>query len=805
MLRNYLKTALRNLSRHPFYTFINLFGLAIGMAAGFMILQYVQYDLSYDRFFDNKENIYRVKTNSFSQGELTEEWAAGIAGVGVRMKEYFPEVLDYVIMTPSNAQVSFKDKHLEPKYAYYASENFFQVFSVPLVSGVDSVILKEPFTVVVSETFAESMFGAGNPVGKILKQNDSRDFKITGVFEDLPDQSHMKFDLLYSYESVIAIDGHEASKYSWQWYGFLNYVVLGEGSDPDELTKKFPEFIRASIGDELTQIGQDISFELQPLQKIHLISNFRFEIKPTADSKTIYFLLVIGILVLCIAWINYINLTTARSLSRAREVGIRKVMGSHKGQLVKQFMLESFSLNLIAFFLAGMIILIVFPFFNDLVGRNSAYTWPDSPYFWGGIAGTFFLGIVLSGFYPAMAMSQLKPVSVLKGKYSGNIGSNLLRKGLVVFQFLVSMTLITGTYVVNNQMAFLFSQPLGMTVNQSLIVKAPIFPNDSIFNVGNDVFKTGLGSNSVVSGVTISTAIPGRIPIWTIGGTRLLGQPEREQKDFGIIGCDDQFIDFYEMEIIAGRAFDKSFGVEEKNVILNEAAVNSLGNTDYEDVVGKKILLYEDTVNVVGVVKNFRQESPKDAFSPLILWYFKNPPPPTFYSIDINTIDISNSVSSVNQNFEEAFGDKTFDFFFHDEYYNQQYEAEMKFRSLFGLFAGLSIVVASLGLLGLASVITNMRSKELGIRKVHGASIQNLWVLLSSDFLKLVGFAIFISIPLSWTIMNNWLENFARRVDMGFDTYILPALLLVVISILTVSYHTIKAAFVNPIITLRHE
>ncbi len=802
MIRNYLTVALRNFKRHPLYSAINVLGLAIGMAAGFIILQYVYYELSYDSFFENKENIYRVQTNRYNKGELTTQWAAGCAGVGLHMQEDFPEVLEFVNLHSSGASISYNKVYYELESSYYAGASFFEVFSIPLLKGVDSLVLKEPFTVVLSQSLAQKMFGAEDPLGKVIIQGDDREFKVTGVYADFPEQSHMDFDLLYSFESYVALTSENA-RTAWQWDGFLNYVVLDPRADVEQLAAKFPAFVERRAGEELARWDAGMEFVLQPLPKIHLTSNYRSEIKATGNEKTTHFLLIIGMFVMFIAWINYINLTTARSMSRAREVGVRKVLGSLRSQLVRQFMTESFLINLLSFVLAGLMVLVAFPHFNNFVGRASAYSWPQDPLFWMGLTGMFLLGVFLSGFYPAMVLARFKPVTVLRGKFTDSQGGNYLRKGLVTFQFLASIVLITGTYVVSRQMNHLQSQDLGVKIDQTLVVETPNYRSDSVLAQRDDVFRDLLGRESFVGKVATSSAVPGRTPNWNAGGIRLLTQTDQESNQYRVVGSDDGFIDFYGLEVIAGRAFDRNFGTEESNVLLNESAMRRMGFSDPEEILNRKILFWGDTFAIVGIVKDYRQESPKQAYDALVFRYF--PAPSGYYSIDIQSANMRESVASIERHWDRTFDNKLFNYFFLDDHYNEQYKAEVQFGSIFGLFSGLAIFVACLGLFGLASYMTGLRTKEVGVRKILGASVQNLWMLLTTDFMKLVGLAILLSLPISWFIMQRWLEGFAVRIEMSLLLFVWPVVLLILISVLTVSYHTLRTAMVDLAITLRDE
>ncbi len=802
MLKNHLRIALRNLRKNSFYSFLTIFGLAIGLAAGFLILQYVYFELTYDQHFDNKDNIYRVQLNRYNDGELSTQWAAGAAGAGYYMKEDFPEVLDFVNLHQSFAELSYEQNYFRSDYGYYAGKNFFEVFSVPLLKGVDSLVLKDPFGIVLSESTARKIFGDTDPMGKEVIQNDDTKFTVTGVFQDLPERSHMKFDWLYSFEAYVNFTS-EQSRTAWQWDGFLNYVVLREGTDPVALQAKFPAFVQQRAGEDLKRYNAGMEFILQPLPKIHLISNYRGEIKPTGDERATYFLLVIGLFVLFIAWINYINLTTAHSLKRAREVGIRKVLGSLRSQLVRQFLLESLLMNTLGLGLAIVLVLLFFPLFNDFVGRETSYTWPTAGFFWLGLATFFLLGTLLSGFYPAIALSRFKPIAVLKGKFASSSEGNFLRKGLVTLQFVASIFLITGTYVVYQQLQHLQSQDLGINLDQTLTVETPAYSSDSILNSKYDVFRNLLQNESTVKNITSSTAVPGRTPGWNAGGIRLLSQTEEESNQYRVLGCDGAFMQFYGVDLLHGRTFDKMRGTETENVIFNEAAVKRMGFQNPEDILNRKIHFWGDTFSVIGVVRNYRQESPKQAYDALIFRYFENPS--GYYSLQLNTPNMEQTLTRIKGLWNQAFQNKPFEYFFLDDYYNEQYKSEIRFGSIFGMFALLAILVACLGLFGMASYITQLRSKEVGVRKVLGASVQSLWSMLTIDFMKWIGLAIVLALPINYLVLNGWLENFAVRISMGIWLFLLPALILVIIATSTVSYYTVKTANQNPAETLQDE
>lgn len=808
MWQHYLSVAIRNLRKHKAYTLINILGLTIGMTAGFMILQYVFYESTYDQFFENKENIYRVRTDRYENGQIATQWASGASGAGILMKEEFPEVLDYVKLTWFHDLLVKDRNYYDYNHGYFATANFFEVFSIPLKHGDPRHVLTDINQMVISERLSQKIFGNENPVGKEIETHNGARYTVTGVFENIPDKSHIAADLFASMETRLSWlgDEREDGDRTWHWDGWTNYIILQPGTSPKDLMAKFPEFIKRNPQqwDGESEYVKHIDFVLQPLPDIHLTSNYRAELKETGDSTAVKFLLIIGMFVLFIAWINYINLTTARALSRAKEVGIRKVLGGHRSQLVKQFLFESSLTNLLAIGITAVMIIFVFPYFSEFVSRPTAYTWPDASWFWTGLVALLIVGTLLSGFYPALVLSGFRPIATLKGKFTSSSNGNMLRKGLVVTQFLASIGLITGTYVVYQQLSYLKNQSLGVNIEQTLIMDSNRHYLDSISAPPYQVFKNLVTNESEVKGFTTTSAVPGGTPPWNAGGIRLLHQDERESNQYRVIRANDQFIDFFGLEVVVGRGFDQTFGNEYSSLICNEIAVERFGLSSPEEILNQKVYFWGDTFNVVGVVKNYRQASPKSNYEALLFRYSQDVPE-QFYAIRLNTPNMRKTIDKIEEHWRESHGEKPFSYFFLEDHYNNQYQAELRFGSIFAIFSGLAIFVACLGLFGLASFMTSLRLKEVGIRKVLGASFAQLWLLLTKDFVKLVGVAIVVSIPLTWYVMNGWLEGFANRISLSWWLFAVPALLLLLIALLTVSYQTIGTVNTNPAETLKDE
>jgi putative ABC transport system permease protein len=805
MIKNYFISVWRYISRNRTFTAINILGLVIGMTAFMLIAQFVLHELTQDRFWPNSKQVYRVQLDRFDKGELSTRWASGCLGIGPDLKANFPEVKNYVRMAKSNALLSFGDTFFTEDGVYYASQDFFTVFGYPLASGQDSTALKGLNKMVLSKSLAKKYFGDQDPVGKTMRNNGRVEYLITGVFEDFPENTHMKVDALLSFATYAKLVGRndESELTQWQWDGFLTYIKLDEKASASALEAKLPAFIEKQQGEELKRFNAAMQFHLMPVTDIHLDSDFIGEFKPNGSRDTTYFLLIVAALIIVIAWINYINLSTAKSIERAREVGVRKVMGGFRWQLVQQFLVESILLNTVAVVLALVAVIALTPWFNDLTGREMGYLLFRQKMFWAATVVLILGGALLSGLYPAFVLSGFKPVEVLKGRFKNTGQGVLFRKGMVIAQFIASITLIVGTYTVYTQINFMRSQKLGVNIDQTLVMRSPNVVADSVYGEKFEVFKQRLNQHSEVSGVTGSSSIPGASPDWNAGGIRRLSQREDEQKQYRIVMMDHDFIPSYGLEMVAGRAFSGEASNESATVLLNESGVRQMGFAKNEDAIDDQIYFWGDTFRIVGVVKNYRQESLKKAFEPLIFRYNKTPG--GYYSIKFNTSNVQQSLAQFEQDWKDVFPGNPFQYFFLDEHYNQQYQSDQQFGKVFGLFSALAIFIASLGLFGLSSLTAIQRTKEIGVRKVLGASVPGILRLVSKDYLVLMGLAIAMATPLTWWVMDNWLQSFANRISLTWWIFAIPSFAVVLIALTTVSIHTLKAARTNPAKSLRYE
>ncbi|HRI78717.1 MAG TPA: ABC transporter permease, partial [Cyclobacteriaceae bacterium] len=713
MLSNYFISIWRYVTKNKAFTIINVSGLAIGIAACMLIAQYVMHELNYDKFWENPERIFRVQQDRYNKGELSTRWASGCLGIGPDLKANFPEVNTYVRMSKSNAVLSNGDTYFKEDAVYYASQDFFKVFQKPLLQGLDSTALKGPYKMVVSRSLAKKYFGDENVLGKHMKNNARVDYEITGVFEDLPENTHMQIDALLSFATYAVLRGQpdEAAMNQWMWDGFFTYVLMNENTSAAELEKKLPAFVEKRVGEELKRDNADMIFHLMPVSDIHLDSNFIGEFKANGDRDTTYFLLVVAVLILVIAWINYINLSTAKSIERAREVGVRKVMGGFRLQLIQQFLFESLILNGLAVALAVATVLLATPAFSKLTGRSFGYELFQNPVFWLWMALLIVLGAALSGIYPAFVLSGYKPVEVLKGRFKNSGKGIFFRKGMVVTQFVASITLIVGTFTVYNQIAFMRNEKLGVSIEQTVIMRSPNIV-DSTYTQKYEAFKREVLQFPEVVSVCASSAVPGSQPGWNAGGIRRLSQREDEANQYRVIMMDGDYIPSYGLEILAGRAFSDESTHEDKKVLLNESAVKLMGFTKLDEAIDDNIYFWGDTFRVVGVVKNYHHESMKKSFDPLVFRY--NASPGGYYSIKFRTENTTESINRFESDWKTYFPGNPFNYFFLDDHYNQQYQADQQFGKVFGLFSVLAIFIACLGLFGLSSLTAIQRTKEIG-------------------------------------------------------------------------------------------
>jgi len=807
MLKNYFKIAWRNLTRQKGYSFINILGLGIGIAACLLILQYVSFELSYENFQVNKNRIYRVKQDRYDNGKLSTEWVGGAYAVGNSFKDAIPEIEDYVKVLghdPVIAEVN--NQPVQVKKVFFASGSFFRIFTYPLIAGNGVKALTEPFTAALSESTAKILYGTTNIIGKRLSLNRNSDYTVTAVYRDAPNNTQLKPDMLLSYASFVKRTTDSTGRgpeTAWLWDGCLTYLLLRKDADPAAVEKKFKPIVDKFTAADMKRYNAAVNYSLQPFDKIHLYSHYMGEPEANGDGKTVYLLLGIAFFIAVIAWVNYINLATARAINRAKEVGIRKTVGSQRGQLIIQFLSESALLNVFALLLALLIVAIALPGFNRLSGQELSFSLFSKTNFWLSLGLLVVVGTFFSGIYPAFVLSGFTPIEVLKGKMTATTKGSLLRKGLVVFQFTASLFLLIGTLAVYQQIKFMRKQSLGINIDQTLVVKPPTVLTDSTYIRDMHALKESLNKQTTVKGVTVSTSIPGEAVGWNAGGIKLVGTEESTQKQYRVIGMDYDYMKLYGIKLVAGRTFSREFGSDEHSVLFNKKGFEQLGLNKPEDAIGKKIDFWGQQYTIVGVTDNFHQQSLRESIEPLIFRLI--PDIRGYISVKTTAANASHTIATVKGEWNKFFPGNTFEYFFLDDHFDHQYKADQKFGQVFGLFTSLAILVACLGLFGLASFTTIQRTKEIGIRKVLGASVIQILKLLYREFAFLLVIAFVLAVPIAWYVVSNWLQGYAFRINIGWLYFLLPFMTIVVIALLTVSFQSIKAAVANPVKSLRTE
>lgn len=807
MIRNYLKIAFRNILKQKSYTFLNVAGLSLGMAASLLILQYVKYERSFDTFHKNAENIYRIQYNGYHGGALNFESAVAVPAITPFIKNNFPEVEQVCrILTRSGAVMSYEHPtkgllSFQSRKAHFASPDFLKMFDFKLIAGDRATCLDGLNKVIISQAMARKYFDDEDPLGKRMTMNGRTSFEVSGVFEDVPENSHIRFDFLLSYATINAQTDNQ-SETSWGWYDFYSFVQVRPGTNISELQSKIDAQLEKERGEEWKSGNDRQEFILRPLLDIHLKSKLLYESEPDQqrDSDSVYALSVIAFFILAIAWVNYINLATAKSFNRANEVGVRKVMGAFRRQLIGQFLTESFIMNVVGCTLALIIVRLVWAPFSTLTGWHIPLDFIYETEFWLVVAGLFAAGTILSGFYPAIVLSSFRPIAVLKGKAIRSSGGNILRKSLVVFQFAASVFLIVGSLIVYQQLQYMKQQDLGLSINETMVLKGPGV-RDSTFNNKLEGFKEEIKRIPGVKSLTAASFIPGDEIYWTTNIRNLTARPDQSVVVSGS-AIDDEFIPAFGVKVLAGRNFDRSFPGDNGRVILNLALSKLLDYKTPNDAIGKNVVFGPDTLEVCGVVEDFHQMSLKNSVAPMAIMNFSSS---RFFAIKMETTDYHSVIEALTGPWNTFFPGNPVDYFFLDEFFNRQYDNDYRFGRVFSLFTGLAILIASLGLFGLASFMALQRTREIGIRKVLGSSVSQIVMLLAKGFLQPVVLANLIAWPLAWWVMSMWLETFPYRISVNPLFLLIAGALVVVIAFISVSSQTLKAAMTKPAETLKYE
>lgn len=804
MLKNYLLVALRIIKRHWGYSFINAVGLAIGMAVCLLVLQYISYEKSYENFHKKRENLYRVELAYYIDGSLHEYLANSTRSLGPALKEAFPEVVDYArLYENGEGVVRYEDFSAKVEYIFLADPTFLTMFSFPLVKGNPATALAEPFSAVISESAAKRIFGDEDPMGKRIKYDriEYWDYIIKGVFKDVPGNSHLRFDFLFS---IHHIDNSDYFRNGWNSHNFFTYVLLNPHADVKALEAKLPGFLDKFIGERCRRNNSREVYSFQPISNIYLYSPDPGYHVGHGSLETIDFLTGIAIFILIIAWANYITLSTARAMERSREVGLRKVVGATRLKLVKQFIFESVLLNLAGSIFAVILVRIFTPGFNQLMGIPLSASLMGDITFWLALLIILIGGVLISGLYPALVLSSFKPITVLKGLLKSNPSGINSRKVLVIFQLVISIVLLAGTFTVYRQIDFMRSQDLGINIDQVLLVKGPVVINrvENIWVKMFTFFKEVREYPTVVS--TTMGGVPGRNYISSTDINR-----EGNPTSFMVRRCwmDFGFLDTFQIKLLAGRNFSREFATDHREaVLLNEKAVKMLGFDSPENAVNQYIMddRGQTRLKIVGVVENYHQKSLKDDIEPVIFRYFIHYGS-SFYSFKLNTVNIDETIAVIKDKWNKFLTGNPFDYIFLDDYFKRQYKAEFRFGQLFNILTILAIFIACIGLLGLAAYAALQKTREIAVRKVLGADVSSIIGLLTKDFIRWLIISSLIALPIAYYIFSKWLEEYAYRIEIGIWFFIVPVIIITSIVLITVIYHVVKAALQNPAESLRYE
>jgi len=807
MLRNYLKIAVRNLWKNKGFSAINILGLALGIATCLLITLYVLDELSYDRYHEKSDRIFRVNVD-LKFGGTEQKFAVGPDPLASTMVSLYPQVENAVRFRGYGSSVVKKgDQNIKEEKIISADSTLFDVFSFPVIEGNPKKALAAPNSVVITESIAKKYFKTTNVVGKSLRFDNSTDYTITGVIRDMPPNSHFNFDFF------VSLSGSEESRRGiWLSFNFNTYLLLKKGTDPKAVEAKFNEIYTKFMWPQAKQVlnineedfnksGNYIRLSMMPLTDIHLFSDRVAELAPNSDIQMVYIFTIIAVLILLIACVNFMNLSTARSANRAKEVGIRKVLGTQRINLVKQFLTESVMMSVISFLVAVGIALLLLPYFNQLAVKHLNLLPTEHPVLLP-ILLLFAIAVgLLAGSYPAFYLSAFQPIEVLKGKLSKGFKSSYFRSGLVVLQFFISIALIIATIVIYRQLNYIQNKKLGFNKEQVVTIHDTYVLQSKIETFKNEVLK----QTGVVSG-TVSGYLPvpsGRSDNSFFPEGEIINEKAVSMQFWGI---DHDYLPTLGIQLAQGRNFSNEFSTDSNAIILNESAARLFG---YLDPIGKQITTFEDvatkkmrTYTVIGVVKNFHFESLRENVGALS---FCLSPSTGLTSFRIKTDEVGNTVKAIEKIWKKLAPGESFSYTFMNEDFNNVYRSEQRVGKIFISFALLAIFIACLGLFGLATYAAEQRTKEIGIRKVLGASVGNVVGMLSKDFLKLVIIAAFFAFPLSWWAMHKWLEDFAYRIDIGWWVFLVAGVIALLIALLTVSFQAVKAAIANPVKSLRTE
>ncbi|MES2733688.1 MAG: ABC transporter permease [Bacteroidota bacterium] len=788
MLYNYFKIAFRNLLRHKAFSFINVFGLAIGMACSILIMLWVQDELSYDRFHANADQLYRLTLDANDiQAAVT------VAGIAAEVKAQMPEVKNTVRLFNAGHLLEAGDRKFEEKRILYADSTFLKLFTFPLIQGDAKTALRQPDGILLTEAMARKYFGHEVALGKTIRKDNRDVFTVTGILANVPSNSHLQFDFVLPMAFLAKTDA-DLTDDQWNNYKFFTYVLLdkhvvGSAESLAGLHKRVNKIFHAHPGSTA-----EMNLKFQPLDRIHLHSNLMADLPGHGSSQYVQIFSVVAIFILTVACINFMNLATARSARRAKEVGLRKVVGAYRYQLVGQFLGESVFISFLALLVAMMLVWTLLPTFNDLTGKALTLDFLNGKRL-AGLLGIALLTGLISGSYPALFLSGFRISHVLKGSVKVGSGNVMFRNGLVITQFVVSIVLMVATAVVYNQLQFIKTRNLGFDKENLLYVP---MTGDLWGKVA--ALKTQLQQNPLTQAYAITEGLPTNLASGT-SGIQWEGKDPKKEPIFAHIAIDENFLKVFKMKLLSGRSFSREFKADSANYIVNEKALQLMG-MKVATAVGKPLTLWEKKGTIVGVVQDFHFKPIQQTIEPLILRLNSGGGFIVIRTQPKQTEATIHALEKICQQLNPAY---PFSYNFLDQDLANLYQGEQRMGSLFNVFAGLAIFISCLGLYGLSAFMAEQRTKEIGVRKVLGASVFDIVYLLSTNFTRLLLLAIAVAVPIAWVATNSWLDGFAYRIDVNWIIFLVACLTALLIAGITISYESIKAALANPVKSLRSE
>jgi len=802
-MRSYtIKIALRNIISKKLFSLINISGLAAGITAFLFILLYVKYERSFDAYHKNFDNIYRLRYERSSVTGESVKFASCCPPAAIRIRELYPEVEKIGRIFRYRATVIFGDRKFYEERMYFAEPQIFEIFDIQFITGNPSSGISSANCAFISQSCARKYFGENDPMGQTISIDKEMSFVITGIFRDIPENSHLNFDMLLSWPNLITHYGPDIEG-SWGDTGFFTYFILNPIASPEGFEGKLKELVERDFGEELRSYKLTCDLKVQPLKDIHLKSKFMQEMEVNGNSDTVLFLNIIAFFILIIAWVNYINITTARALTRATQVGLSKIAGASRIQLIGQFIIETFLINLVALGFSFILMILLRPLFHNLTDIPSAFSFWKEGWFWLTIILLLVSSVILSGVYPVFVITSVKSSKMIQGNYSHSKSGVFLRKALVVFQLLMAISLITCTIFVFRQNSFIREQDKGISIKDILVVRAPRV-RDPSFGSRLVTFKEELIKNQLIAKFSVGTEVPGRQILWDAGGIFRVGSDQ--SKNYQITGIDYDYLDLLEATVIAGRNFDRSFGSDSSSLILNEKATKWMEFESPSEAVGAKVNYWDNIYTIIGVVKDYCQQSPKEAYEPHIFRFMPHGRDIRgFFMMKVLPGNENDVLNLVEEKYCEFFPDNPFDFFFLENYYDQQYRNEKLLGNIFGIFALLSIIITCLGIFGLTSYLMIQRTKEISIRRVLGSDKHNIVLLFSKDFIFITAIAFVLAGPVSYLWITGWLKTFELKLGITFWDFLFPYLLVQLLTLITIGFIVSKTASVNPSDNLRTE